>query len=85
MEYGNPPDQFRTPMCEGNLRLRKCIVTVGQDSCVRALLPSGLLTRTVNLSQYLTNLMHKICFIISFISCLYMFRAHVLETCRGMK
>ena len=30
------------------------------------------------LSQYLTNLMHKICFTINFISCLYMFRAHVL-------
>ena len=30
------------------------------------------------LSQYLTNLMHKICFTISFISCLYMFPAHVL-------
>ena len=30
------------------------------------------------LSQYLTSLMHKICFTISFISCLYMFRAHVL-------
>ena len=30
-----------------------------------------------NLSQYLTNLIHKICFTISFISCLYMFRAHV--------
>ena len=29
-------------------------------------------------SQYLTNLMHKICFTIRFISCLYMFRAHVL-------
>jgi len=28
-------------------------------------------------SQYLTNLLHKICFAISFISCLYMFRAHV--------
>jgi len=37
------------------------------------------------LSQYLTNLMRKICFTISFISCLYMFRAHVLETCRNMK
>jgi len=36
--------------------------------------------RTQYLSQYLTNLMHKICFTISFISCLYMFRAHVLET-----
>jgi len=32
----------------------------------------------VHLSQYLTDWMHKICFIISFISCLYMFRAHVL-------
>ena len=31
-----------------------------------------------NLSQYLTNLMHKIFFTINFISCLYMFRAHVL-------
>jgi len=30
------------------------------------------------LFQYLTNLLHKICFTISFISCLYMFRAHVL-------
>jgi len=30
------------------------------------------------LSQYLTNLMHKICLTIIFISCLYMFRAHVL-------
>jgi len=37
------------------------------------------------LSQYLINLMHKICFTISFISCLYMLRAHVLEACRGMK
>jgi len=32
----------------------------------------------VYLSQYLTNLMHKICFTINFISCLYMFRVHVL-------
>ena len=35
---------------------------------------------SVYLSQYLTKLMHKICFTISFISCLYMFRAHVLIT-----
>ena len=33
---------------------------------------------SVYLSRYLTNLMHKICFTISFISCLYMFWAHVL-------
>ena len=33
---------------------------------------------SVTLSQYLTNLMHKICFTLSFISCLYIFRAHVL-------
>jgi len=38
-----------------------------------------------DLSQFLTNLMHKICFTMSFISRLYMFRAHVLETCRGVK
>jgi len=30
------------------------------------------------LSQYVTKSMHKICFTISFISCLYMFRAYVL-------
>jgi len=30
------------------------------------------------LSQYLTNMMHKICFTVSFISCIYMFRAHVV-------
>jgi hypothetical protein len=33
---------------------------------------------SVYLSQYLTNLMHKICFTITFISCRYMFWAHVL-------
>ena len=33
---------------------------------------------SVYLSQYLTNLMYKICFTISFISCLYIFRTHVL-------
>jgi len=37
-----------------------------------------LRNQRVNLSQYLTNLMHKICFTTSFISCFYMFRAHVL-------
>jgi len=30
------------------------------------------------LSQYSTNLMHKICLTVTFISCLYMFRAHML-------
>jgi len=38
------------------------------------------------LSKYLTNLMYKICFTISFISCLYVFRAYVLiirgQNCR---
>ena len=33
---------------------------------------------SVYLSQYLTYVMHKICFTVSFISCLYMFRARVL-------
>jgi len=32
---------------------------------------------SVYLSQYLTTLMQNTCFTISFISCLYMFRAHV--------
>ena len=32
----------------------------------------------LHLSQYLPNLMHNICFTISFISRLYIFRAHVL-------
>ena len=40
-----------------------------------------ILTPYNNLSHYLTNLMHKICFTISFISCLYM----PLETYRAMK
>jgi len=35
-------------------------------------------TQPFYLSLYLTNLMHKICFTISFISYLYMFRPHVL-------
>jgi len=44
---------------------------------------SGIITpiggRTaVNLSQYLTNLTHKICFTLTFTLCLYMFRTHVL-------
>jgi len=38
---------------------------------------------SVYLSQYLTNLMHKMCFTISFISCLYMFRAHVFTIRRS--
>ena len=38
---------------------------------------------SVYLYQYLTKLMHKICFAISFISCLYMFRAHVLNIRRS--
>ena len=38
---------------------------------------------SIYLSQYLTNLTHKICFTVSFISCLYMFWAHVLITRRS--
>ena len=36
-----------------------------------------------SLFYYLTNLMHKICFTVSFISRLYMFRAHVLPIRRS--
>jgi hypothetical protein len=42
---------------------------------------SGIITLIcgrLELSHYLINLMHKICFTGSFISCLYMFRSHVL-------
>ena len=39
---------------------------------------AGNCNTMVSLSQYLTNLMRKICFTASFISCLYMFRANVL-------
>ena len=35
-------------------------------------------TNWTYLSTYLTNLIYKICFTLSFISCLYMFRAHVV-------
>jgi len=37
----------------------------------------SLQTIGINFSQYLTKLMHKICFTVSFVSCLYMFRAYV--------
>jgi len=54
------------------------IVTERQQCCYLELLYKCLATNSRHLSQYSTNLMHKICFKISFISCLYMFRAHVL-------
>jgi len=41
-------------------------------------LPIRLREFSKRLSQYLTNFMHKICFTVSFISCIYMFRAYVL-------
>ena len=44
---------------------------------------------TVHLSIFISIInqldAQNFCFTVSFISCLYMFRAHVLETCRGMK
>jgi len=46
---------------------------------------AGTRTYAVDLSQYLTNLVHKICFTIIFISCLYMFRAHVFIIIRRSK
>jgi len=57
---------------EGKTDMRKLIIAL---SSFRA---QADLTSGEYLSQYLTNLMHKICFTVSFISCLYMFRAHVL-------
>ena len=57
-----------------------CSSSGGQNCITQPLVSSHLYVwwYPVYLSQYLTNLMHKICFTISFISCLYMFRAHVL-------
>ena len=59
-----------------------CITNLFEDAVGNSsLLASCTLTPSLShffKSQYLTNLMHKICFTISFISCLYMFRAHVL-------
>ena len=61
---------------DGPLRTETCM-SINRDIMIW--------TYQENLSQYLTNLMHKICFTIRVISCLYMFRAHVLETCTGTK
>ena len=62
------------------LFLRNSICLRGMDTEIITFLLT--LNENINtkcyLSQDLTNLMHKICFKISFISCLYMFRAHVL-------
>jgi len=44
---------------------------------------TGTQNTILNLAQYLTNLTHKICFTLSFISSLYMFRAHVLISSGG--
>ena len=53
------------------------------EKASRSALIKYILNSLIYLSQYLTNLMHKICFTISFISCIYMFRAHVLVTRRS--
>jgi len=76
--------------CVANVTVSLCVVTrltrlkeygVNKTFCCKNW-PTEFMFRSVNnnycLSQYLTNLLHKICFTISFISCLYMFRAHLL-------
>jgi len=66
---------------QGKQKRRTVRPITGLDSLVKPTTqdrPGNKLRYLVYLSQYLTNLMHKICFTISFISCLYMFRAHVL-------
>jgi len=54
------------------------LVTVTDEKPGAALWCMYINLFNVYLSRYLTNLMHKICFTISFISCLSMLRAHVL-------
>ena len=75
-------------MCEKQMYEEVADMEKGSDSGISTtwlLNPRHRLESEFYLSHYLTNFIHKICFTISFISCLYMFRAHVLETCRGMK
>jgi len=55
-----------------------CSSTGGQNCITQPLVSSHRPCISVYLSWYLTKLMHKICFTISFISRLYMFRARVL-------
>ena len=72
---------------EKKVKLLKKIWIFQQNNEILVILVQDipLCLTALHLSQYLTNVMHKICFTISFISCLYMLRAHVLEACRGMK
>ena len=57
--------------------LYMCFVRISEQTAIISL-------HNINcLSQYLTNFMHKICFTISFISCLCMFRANVLIIMRS--
>ena len=71
-----------------NLYLRDCCTKYrcnGNQQTSWNLIRPACNRMSVYLPQYLTNLIHKICFTIRFISCLYMFQAHVLKTCRGIK
>jgi len=81
--------QFVSNLNLGHCKFRSVLFTLLLDGKQIFLVSIDLLTSAclqhIDLSHYLTKLMYNICFTISFISCLYMFRAHVLETCRGMK
>jgi hypothetical protein len=50
-------------------------VIFGQNILTQTTCTYTMLNLNCSLSQYLTNLTHKICFTISFTPCLYMFRA----------
>ena len=60
-------------MLPQKVKVPKLFISLKSSFCC-----SCAIYKSLYLYQYLTNLMHKICFTISFVSCLYMFRAHVL-------
>ena len=58
----------------------KYIIHSFKNSLAGSLVSRGI---SVYLSQYLTNLMHKICFTISFISCLWCHHTYRYDDTRG--
>jgi len=82
--------KFKNKQCSSKLPVHKSITTAKSKhaTCIDCaqftiniyviMLCNRVLNFHLYISQYLTKMMHKICFTISFISCFYMFRAHVL-------
>jgi len=71
------PSKRREPLTHISKHLRRLATPQGVPWKILRYVPFSTFQVRYSscLSQYLTNFMHKICFTISFISCLYMFRA----------